>query len=199
VDEPLSHYRAIYQGLDPREIAERCNVAFDGSAFTLRMLGTEYRVSHPSFAPLDPDQNDTTSPYEKILFLRYLCEGTFAPSQGRQLSYNEFPSGSLYFRNFEGRCLKRCAFTFGNDLPGFVAMIQQNPHLAAVPLGIGDVAYRIDFLNGLCVSVILWQADEEFPPSAQLLFDDNFASAFTAEDLAAVGDIFIGRLKKLKG
>ena len=37
----------------------------------------------------------------------------------------------------------------------------------------------------------------EFPPNAQILFSDNFRYAFTAEDLAVVGDIVLGRMKKI--
>ncbi|MFQ9393460.1 MAG: DUF3786 domain-containing protein [Lachnospiraceae bacterium] len=36
-----------------------------------------------------------------------------------------------------------------------------------------------------------------FPPSAQILFSDNFPLSFSAEDMAVVGDITIGTMKKL--
>ena len=45
---------------------------------------------------------------------------------------------------------------------------------------------------------MLWAGDEEFPPSSQILFSDNFPLSFEAEDLAVVGDIAIGTLKKMK-
>jgi hypothetical protein len=69
-------------------------------------------------------------------------------------------------------------------------------HLNAEPLPQGDAGYRFEFLNGLYLSIILWAGDDEFPPSAQILFDDNFVFAFTAEDLAAVGEVVIDRLKR---
>ncbi|MCL1836259.1 MAG: DUF3786 domain-containing protein [Treponema sp.] len=196
---PLSYYQTIYQSLDPLEIARKCNLEFNGGAFNLRVMGTEYRVSHPEFALLDNDGSEVHEAYEKILFIRYLCEGKYFPSQGKQLSYNEFPWGALYYSNFKGRCLKRFANTFGRDIPAFVKMIEQNPQLRAAPLKIGDAAYRLEFCSGLYVSLILWQADDEFSPSAQILFDDNFVFAFTAEDLAVVGEVLVNRLKKLLG
>ena len=49
--------------------------------------------------------------------------------------------------------------------------------------------YRVRFL--------LWAGDEEFPPSAQILFSDNFPLCFKAEDLAVVGDVAIGTLKQI--
>ena len=48
------------------------------------------------------------------------------------------------------------------------------------------------------MSIIIWEGDDEFPSKAQILFDDNFPSAFSAEDIAVAGDICISRLKALK-
>ena len=64
-------------------------------------------------------------------------------------------------------------------------------------LSLGDVSYEFEFINGLHVRFILWAGDEEFPPSSQILFEDNFPYAYQAEDLAVVGDISITTLKTL--
>jgi hypothetical protein len=90
----------------------------------------------------------------------------------------------VYYRNFEGRCLRRCARVLGKDIKKFTEMIENNPKLRAQALKVGDASCRLEFINGLYITVILWGADDEFPPSAQLLFDDNFVFAFTAEDLS---------------
>jgi len=202
--KPLRYYEAIYQKLDPGEIAQRCNLEFNAetSRFSLRVLGTEYGVPHPEFALLDQDEKEEPTaneadPYEKILLLRYLCEGKYFPQQGKRLSYNEFPWGSVYYHNFERRCLRRCARVFGKDIKKFAETIENNPNLRAEALKIGDASYRLEFINGLYITVILWGADDEFPPSAQLLFDDNFVFAFTAEDLAVASEVLTDRLKKL--
>ena len=42
---------------------------------------------------------------------------------------------------------------------------------------------------------ILWEGDDEFPPSSQILFSDNFPVSFQAEDMAVMGDVIIGALK----
>ena len=44
---------------------------------------------------------------------------------------------------------------------------------------------------------LLWLGDDEFPPNAQILFSDNFRYAFTAEDLANIGDILLNRMKAI--
>ena len=52
-------------------------------------------------------------------------------------------------------------------------------------------------MPGLEMQFLLWQGDDEFPPNAQILFSDNFQHAFTAEDLANIGDIVMNRMKQL--
>ena len=197
---PLEYYLQMYQSLDPAAISQRCGLSFDSaaSAFSLRILGAEHRVPHPGFDLLDSAGKAAASPYEKILFIRYLCEGKYFPPQGKRLAYNEVPWGSVYFKNFEGRCLKRCARTFGRDIPGFKKIFEQHPELRPEPLPVGDAGYRFEFINNLYISLILWAADDEFPPSAQILFDDNFVFAFTAEDMAVVGEALAERLKQLR-
>ena len=69
--------------------------------------------------------------------------------------------------------------------------------LGGTPIPSGDAAYQFEFLDNLFVRFILWAGEDEFPPSSQILFSDNFPHAFTAEDMAVVGDISIGTLKEL--
>ncbi|MDR2484253.1 MAG: DUF3786 domain-containing protein [Treponema sp.] len=195
---PFFHYLGIYKSLDPGEIAGRCGLPFDrdSAAFHLRFMGTEYLVPFPDFALQDNTGTDVKSPAEKILILHYLCEGRYVEYQGNQRSYQEIPWGEVYYPNFRGRCILRFAHTFGNDLPAFRRIMDETKGLRAEPLKQGDAGYRFEFLTGLYMSFLLWAGDEEFVPSAQILFDDNFEFAFTAEDIAVAGEAAIGRLKK---
>jgi hypothetical protein len=226
---PLLHYTAIYKTLDPGEIARRCALPFDrdSGAFSLRLMGTEYRAAFPDFSLIDGAGAELQNPWEKILVLRYLCTGKYFESQGKQLSYLEIPWGTVYYPNFRGRCINRFAAVFGRDLGVFREIMEKTPELRARALDQGDaecqathteyrathteyraishteyraishVGYRFEFMTGLFMSLLLWAGDDEFPPSAQILFDDNFVFAFTAEDLAAVAEAVITRLKEM--
>jgi hypothetical protein len=202
-DVPLAHYQGLYERLDPREAAERCGVPFEQTGegegfFLLRLMGTEYRAAFPVFELAQDRGDPLDEPAERILLCRYLCEGKYFESRGSQLSYNEVPSGPLYYRNFEGRCLKRAAFAFGNDPALFRRTLESVPGLRYKALDKGDAGYHFEFLNGLYMDLLIWAGDEEFPPSAQMLFDDNFVFAFAAEDLAVVGEVVVRRLKAVK-
>ncbi|MDR0314122.1 MAG: DUF3786 domain-containing protein [Treponema sp.] len=190
---PLNWFLEIYRSLDPIEIASRCNLPFDGDAFSLRIMGTEYRVPFPDYSLIDLNGAENQKAFEKILFIRYLCEGRYAVSTGKQLSYREIPWGDLYFPNFEAHSIKRLASKYGGNLEDFRKRME-NPGLRALKLDKGDAGYRFEFMSGLYMSFLLWASDDEFPASAQILFDDNFPYAFTAEDIAVVGDVAISRL-----
>ena len=101
----------------------------------------------------------------------------------------------MYFKQFQGRCLFRLAFGFGNRLQVFREIMER---VGAKPLKVGNAGFELEFLKGLQVQLILWEGDDEFPPSAQILFSDNFPVAFTqGEDMAVVGDVVNDMLKAL--
>jgi hypothetical protein len=205
VDAPFNHYVPIYRGLDPGEAGARCGVPFNAgrSAFLLRLMGTRYEVAVPGFdiraAPEDAAAAPPLKYQDRLLVLRYLCEGRHAPWGGRQVAYDELPWGNVYFANFRNRCIRRAARALGSDIAAFEAVMGRGGALRAERLPHGDAGYRFEFIDGLFMSIILWAGDDEFPASAQILFDDNFEHAFTAEDVAAVGEVAIDKIKAAQG
>ena len=200
---PLEHYLSEYRNIDPKEAAERCGVEYDEEKqqFHIRLMGFRYLVDFPEFAVHKEDENEEGAFLlldmvpAKIIVLRFLISAQVVKSSGKYLTYREVPWGEVYFRQFEGRCLMRLKFGFGFKLDKFAEGIEKIPGVKK--LSLGDVSYEFEFINGLHVRFILWAGDEEFPPSSQILFEDNFPYAYQAEDLAVVGDISISTLKAL--
>jgi hypothetical protein len=192
-EKPLSHYAGIYRGLDAGEIASRCSLDFGGEdqGFALRLMGEEMKAAYPEFAL------DGAGLMEQLLVLRYLTEGRYVPAVSRELPYDDVPWGNVYYSNFRGRCVLRAARTFGDDIASLKDVFESTPGLRAEKIDRGDIGYRFEFMSGLYMSLIMWEGDDEFPASAQVLFDDNFVSAFTAEDIAVAGEIMVSRLKKM--
>jgi hypothetical protein len=196
----LDHFKGIYRTLDLEEIARRTALSFEGGAtgayFHLRIMGVDCRAAFPEFSLKDVLGNVVQEGWKNILFLRYLCEGKYVKALGKQLSYREIPWGNVYFHNFESRCLQRFARSFGADIEKYKQAVETSPGLQAEKLDKSDAGYRFEFMNGLFINLYLWAGDDEFPPSAQMLFDDNFPSAFTAEDITVAGEAVIEFFKK---
>ena len=189
---PLAHYQARFQASNPREIQERLpGAAFDGEAFSLTLLGKEYRVAHPDGTVTAADASEPPLPTQTFL-LRYLLEGKKVSWGGGWKTFREMPWGEMYIKPYTGRVLTRAAFTFGTRLDAFRAACVK---MGAVPVPHGDAGFLFDFLGSFQMQVLVWAGDEEFPPSAQVLYSDNFADGFAAEDRVVAGDILISTVK----
>lgn len=191
--KPLEYYLSLYQTGDPAEMAVRCARPWDGEnrILTMELLGEQFAVSHPDFTIVGPAPLTNA---ERILFLRYLLDGRYTIPGGQYLTYREFPWGEVYLQQFTGRCIKRFAFSYGGK-PELLNKIMES--LPAKRLSHSDAGWEVALMPGLTIQFLLWLGDEEFPPNAQILFSDNFRCAFTAEDLANVGDIVLNRMKKI--
>lgn len=199
---PYEHYMGLYQKLTLEEISGRTGIPYDAEkkTFALRLMGIPYEISWPDYEVKHTEEGYGYYPLEdavnaRILVLRFLVEGAIGASTGKFLTYREIPWGQVYFKQFQGRCLMRLAFGFGNNLKKFEEIMEK---IGAEKISNGDAGYEFEFLNDLKLRFILWAGDDEFPPSAQILFSDNFPMAFTqGEDMAVVGDVSINMLKAL--
>lgn len=202
---PFEHYIEQYKSLDPQEVALRCGLVFQETGegkgyFKLTLMKQQYEIEYPEFHVRCVNENGCS--YHtleelipaKILVIRYLTEGKYQKAQGKLLAYRDIPWGEVYLQQFTGRCIMRLAYSYGNRLDTFSSAMEK---MGALPYEKGDKGYCLEFLDGLFVYFILWAGDEEFPPSAQILFSDNFSTAFQAEDLAFVGDLSIGMMKQV--
>ena len=196
---PWEHYLSQYQEADPKEIAERLGISYneEEKSFTLKFLGTTYQISWPDFQ-VSHEADDMgfypleTMVYARTLTIRFLLNGAASTGTGKFKTYREMPWGEVYLRQFDGRCNTRLAFSYGNRIKDFQAIME---HIHCVQVEHGDIAYQLEIFPGYLVQMILWEGDDEFPPSSQILFSDNFPVSFQAEDMAVMGDVIIGSLK----
>ena len=185
---PFSFYEEKFKGLDPADVVTRLPfVTFDGAAFRLTLLGTEYTITWPEYtiAPVP------ALPVQTFL-LRRLLEGTNKVWLGTWKTFREMPWGEMYNTPYTGRVLTRAAFTFGFKLGKFAAACEK---LGGRKLSHGDEGYEFDFFGPFKIQILMWAGDDEFPPNAQVLYTENFADCFAAEDRVVAGDILITQIK----
>ena len=191
---PFEYYVNLFKGLDPAEAQARTGADFDGSTFTLRLVNAEYKITWPQYS-ITADREDAFAlkslPGQTFL-LRWLLEGKMIQARGDFKTFREMPWGELYIQPFTGRCLTRAAFTFGTRVEKFAAAMEK---LGAQKLKYGDAGYELELLPGYAMRLIVWAGDDEFPPNSQILYSDNFAEGFSAEDRVVAGDILISVVK----
>ena len=109
---PWEHYLAEYKQADPQEITQRTQLPYDSEAksFEMKLLGTAYFITWPEFEVSHKQDSIGYYPLEemiaaKILVIRYLLYGEPSLAGGEFFTYREMPSGDLYDRQFNGRCI----------------------------------------------------------------------------------------------
>lgn len=128
----------------------------------------------------------------QTFLMRWLLEGKQTAGSRDFLTFREMPWGELYIQPFTGRVLKRAAFSFGTRLEAFRAACTA---MGGLPLQAGDAGFEFTLLGNYRLRMLLWAGDDEFPPSAQLLYSANFVDGFAAEDRVVAGDLLCNEIK----
>ena len=189
---PFAHYEGLFRALDPAEASQRTGTAWDGSEFFVKLLGTEYAIAHPDYAIRALDGGKVPPLPTQTFLLRWLLEAKQAPWHGDWKTFREMPWGEMYIKPYTGRVLTRAAFTFGFRLDAFRAACEK---LGGTKLPHGDAGYEFTLIGDYKIRILVWEGDDEFPPNAQVIYSDNFAEGFAAEDRVVAGDILITVIK----
>ena len=190
---PFAHYEEKFRSLIPETVTERLkDVAWDGKEFTLTLLGRSFAISHPDYAIRALDEGMLPPLPTQTFLLRYLLESRDVDWTGEWKTFREMPWGEMYIKPYTGRVLTRAAFTFGTRVAAFRAAAEK---MGAQALKHGDAGYEFDLIGGYKMRILVWEGDDEFPPNAQVLYSDNFADGFAAEDRVVSGDILISTIK----
>ena len=189
---PFSYYEELFGKLDPQTAVERVGVKWDGKEFYVNLMGREYAIAHPQYAIRALDGGKLPPLPTQTFLLRYLLEAKEVTWQGQWKTFREMPWGELYIKPYTGRVLTRAAFTFGTRVQKFREACEK---MGAVPVKHGDAGFQFELVGNYLMQILVWEGDDEFPPNAQILYSDNFAEGFTAEDRVVAGDILISTIK----
>ena len=190
---PFAYYEEKFRTLEPVSVAERLRaVKWDGQEFTLTLLGRDFAIAHPEYAIRALDGGKVPALPVQTFLLRYLLESKDVSWAGQWKTFREMPWGEMYIKPYTGRVLTRAAYTFSFRLDAFRAAAEK---MGAEPVKHGDAGYRFDLIGGYQMQILIWQGDDEFPPNAQVIYSDNFADGFAAEDRVVAGDILITTIK----
>ncbi len=190
---PFAYYEEKFKQLDPAEVTVRVpDVKWDGTEFTVTLLGRSFGIAHPRYAIRALDGGGLPPLATQTFLLRYLLECRDVAWGGTWKTFREMPWGEMYIKPYTGRVLTRAAFTFGTKVAAFRVAAEK---MGAVPLQHGDAGYQFCLIGPFSMRLLVWEGDEEFPPNAQVLYSDNFEAAFAAEDRVVAGDILISAIK----
>ena len=190
---PFQHYLEQFQQMDPEDAVRRLEIPFDGKAFTIGFLNQTYTITWPEYtiSSGEPSAFALGRLQAQTFLLRYLLVGKHLPAAGGWKTFRQLPWGEVYLQPFNGRCIRRSAFAFSRDLNKFAAASRK---LGGAEIRQGDRGFEFPIVQDYRIRLSVWEAAEEFAPNAQILFSDNFAAGFLADESVAAAELLIGAL-----
>jgi len=182
------------RSLDPQRTAARtgctCLEKKGGTELMLHFFGTPYVVTFPGVEIVSPAQK-TISLVTKIMVLHYLIRADGTVEKNDLIPYKEIPGGMMYAGVFERRVLAPLVNVFGQDPQQF---LRAGRAMGGESGSFGDVSFSLRVLPRVPVTFVMWQGDEEFPPSIQILFDRSIDHYLSLEDIVVLGEMTSKRL-----
>lgn len=180
---------------NPEEIASNSGADFDPdkNMFTLLYINEKYTISYPGGEVRFLHRQDSVPMAAKVVILHYLLTAQGHGLSGQLISFKEIPGGMIYLQPFNGRVLGGFKFVFGKNA-GLLAKAGQK--LGARNAGFGDASVTLDVLPRIPITYVIWEADEEFPANATVLFDDTAKYYLPTEDLVVAAAAAASLLSK---
>jgi hypothetical protein len=194
LEKQLGETREALRGLDPKQVAENAGAAYEVAAnetrLEVRFWDRTYRISWPDVTVRDLAGNACPLPIETAL-LQYLHLADGALLENTWVSLRNLPHGAFYEQAFQGYSGTPLAKAFRRDLEGFRAGAER---LGGEPLDMGGAGYRFWAFPRVPLAIVYWSGGDEFPDSAQVLFDKSAGHYQPVEMLAHLGSVLCERL-----
>ena len=176
---------------DPDDICRRSGAKSYGGSISITFFRDEYEIQLPEVVFNPPD----LSPGEKILILHYLTSKGTTSTKGEYVSFKNLPGASFYNPTYRKRGPDRILKLFGRDIEQIVEAAEV---LGASRAALGDVSVKFSIFPKIESLIVLFRGDEEFPPEANILFNDDIINYLSLEDVAVLSGFIAGRLNKAK-
>lgn len=189
--------RAEFSQKSPESMAKNSEVTYNPSSglFSISFLGRSYQVKFPDGLVTADDGGEV--PLEiKVCLLHYLTHAGEARVQGKYISFKELPSGSIYVTPFTNRAIRPLVGIFGNNPQ---KLIEVGEKLGGKKVEVGDYAVTIPVFPKVPITLVLWEGDDEFPSSGNVLFDASAPEHLETEDYALLPGLVIFTMKRLAG
>ena len=185
---------ASIRGINLEERAKKAGANYEEGEgqgrMTLRFFSEPYTIQFPRMEFHSPSKK-VVSLVTRILLLHYLIRADGNPLAGRWVAYKDIPGGLLYAGVFARRVTQPLERRFGKSARFFR---ETGLRSGGEPVEIGDASFVLHAFPRVPLQYVLWEGDEEFPPSAQRLFDASVDHYLSLEDTVVLGQVTTGRL-----
>lgn len=175
------------------KISERlgipCSEAFEGIEITFLNRIFEVDCQHRDIRRLDHDGQRVPGDFlEQLCILSYLIQAKNRPLTGKLVKGEQLEAGQFFFRGHHSLPVQDLVDAFGNDPQ---QLLCATDGLGGRACEYGDVSIEIMLFPLTPVTFIVWGADDEFPASGSILFDDSVAHQLPLDALLAAVNLAV--------
>lgn len=176
---------------DYHELVQKSGAsALEPDGLALRCLGRDYRITHPG-GEVTTGSGEAVDEHLAILLLLYLTEAGGRQQEGRWIAFEQISGGAGYVASFRGRVVAPLLRVFGQQPE---ALLEAAGELDAAPLDMGDAAVALAALPRVPIALVLWRGDDEFAPSASVVFDASIEDYLDAEAVTVLAELATRRM-----
>jgi hypothetical protein len=183
------------QKINPKRLEARTGAEYfvedSHDGLVVPYFGQGRRITWPKITITPVNTQGEIPLQEQILILHYLLRASGEPLAGRSIDFRQVPEGGFYWSAFVSRAKTPLLNTFGHDLKLYLKVAVS---MGGQPQALGDASAAFLAFPRVPITHVLWGGDEEFPPEANILFDETIARYFPTEDIAALSGASVYRL-----
>lgn len=164
-----------------------------GKNISVKFLADEYSVDLETKKLISLACNVPAKDFPSILILHYLIQklNGLPPLTGEWLSFRELSGVEGYEAAFRKRSIEPIIRKYGSHPEGLLEVLDRLPGKRVDQADIGIV---LGVFEGVPVMVLLWRADNEFGPEANMLFDKSITDVFCTEDIVVLAGLVAASL-----
>lgn len=171
------------------DLAKRCeNLGLpslnENGAINFRAFGANWALRSGDFQLVKAETKVPAKPTDRILVLHYLNCDLPVPETDMFISFRDLPGGQFYWQSLRSRTVQPLVDKFQNNLDQLSKNLNR---FDWKPIKYGDLGARIHVIGKLDITLIYRRGDEEFPPTADILFSANIKRVYNSEDVAVLG------------
>lgn len=191
-------WREIFLTMDMKELAERFHLNQDADALYITYFNEQYRLDRATgmvTLEREPDLLPCFNTAISIYNLFYYSKPG-ASVRGEFVPFRLVKRASPFAPAFQRNTLEPLARTFTGHVKELSLACQK---LNGRPIPQGDVGYVIDAFAWMPLTIVFWDADEEFDAQANILFDADITDFIHEETVCCIAGDLVRRLKEESG
>jgi hypothetical protein len=176
---------------DPHAFAARAGAEFEGDGLRVKFYGEPHRITFPELEVTVEATHKVCGLNRSSMFFYYFLTADGAPFADKWIAFRELPGGMFYHQAYQGYSGDRLAKAIDNHVSVFERAAK---NLGGQKLELGDASFAFEALPRVRVAAVYYAGDEDFPASANVLFDASASHYLPTDALAGVGSSLVDRL-----